>query len=166
MPRFDRDPIGHSPLPPEGRSSWDISSAAARANANIWVMEAPPPTGFGLMSLLRSLGDGLLAIIQGRLELISIELQEEKFRLIQIILWISVATFAGLMAITLASLTIVYYFWESARLSALTGLTLFYSIATVAIIVCFRRYLSRQPSPFSSSLEEIRNDRACIRPEN
>lgn len=120
----------------------------------------------GFIGSLRALADGLLASAQERLELFGVELQEEKFRLIQIIVWISAAIFAGGMAITFASITLVYLFWESARLAVLGTLTLFYSGALVAVIVAFRRYLARQPRPFAASLQEIKNDRACIRTTN
>lgn len=122
-----------------------------------------PPS---VLSSLRSLGDGLLASVQDRLELISIELQEEKLRLIQTFIWICAAVFSGLMAIVFASLTLVYLFWESARLAVLGGLTLFYASALVVVVVAFRRYLARQPRPFAATLEEINEDRACIRNRN
>jgi uncharacterized membrane protein YqjE len=67
------------------------------------------------------------------------------------------------MAVTFASLTVVYLFWESARLAVLGGLALLYTAALIAIIVAFRRYLARQPSPFAATLHEIGEDRACIR---
>lgn len=117
----------------------------------------------GFLSSLRSLGDGLLATVQDRLELFSVELQEEKFRLIQTFVWISAAIFAGMMAITFASLTLVYLFWESARLAVLGGLTVFYAGALVAIIIAFRRFIARQPSPFAATRQEITEDRTCIR---
>jgi uncharacterized membrane protein YqjE len=109
------------------------------------------------------LGDGLLASVQDRLELFTVELQEEKFRLIRTFLWISAAVFTAMMGITFASLTVVYLFWETARLTVLGGLALLYAGALVAIIVAFRRFLARQPSPFSATLHEIGEDRACIR---
>ena len=74
--------------------------------------------------------------------------------------------FAGGMAITFASITLVYLFWESARLAVLGGLTLLYAGAFVAVIVAFRRYLARQPRPFAASLQEIQTDRSCIRTTN
>jgi uncharacterized membrane protein YqjE len=120
----------------------------------------------GLLGSFRTLGDSLLATVQDRLALFSVELQEEKFRLIQTFIWISGAVFTGMMAITFASLTLVYVFWESARLAVLGGLTLLYSGALVAIIVAFRRYLARQPKPFAATLQEIGEDRACIRKPN
>jgi len=129
-------------------------------------MEPAAPASAGYLSSLRTLGDGFLASIQDRLELFTVELQEEKFRLIQTCMWISAGVFAAMMAITFASLTLVYLFWESARLAVLGGLALFYTAALVAIIVAFRRFIARQPSPFEATQQELRGDRACIRSEN
>lgn len=126
--------------------------------------ETPVPTGF--LASFRALGDVLLATVSDRLELFSVELQEEKFRLIRIFLWISAGIFAGMMAVTFASLTLVYLFWESARLAVLGGLAAFYTGALVAIIIAFRRFLARQPQPFAATLQEIKEDRACIRTGN
>jgi uncharacterized membrane protein YqjE len=129
-------------------------------------MEPATPASAGFLHSLRALGDGLLASVQDRLELFSVELQEEKFRLIQTFVWISAAVFTGMMAIAFASLTLVYLFWESARLAVLGGLTVLYAGALVVIIIAFRRYLARQPSPFAATLHEIGEDRACIRTES
>lgn len=124
------------------------------------------PSSTGLISSFRLLGDSLLGTVQDRLELFSVELQEEKFRLILTFVWISAAVFTGMMALAFASLTVVYLFWESARLAVLSGLTVLYAIALVLTIVSFRRFIARQPSPFSATRQEIGKDRTCIRNEN
>ena len=129
-------------------------------------METAPPAPAGFLSSFRKLGDSLLATVQDRFELFSIELQEEKFRLILTFIWISAAVFTAMMAIAFASLTLVYLFWESARLAVLGGLTLFYACTLVLIILAFRRYIARQPSPFSATRQEIGKDRSCIRNES
>jgi uncharacterized membrane protein YqjE len=129
-------------------------------------METATPGPAGFLGSLRSLGDGLLASVQDRLQLFTVELQEEKFRLIQTFIWISAAVFTGMMAITFASLTLVYLFWDSARLAVLGGLTVLYAGALVVIIIAFRRYRARQPNPFAATLHEIGEDRACIRTES
>jgi uncharacterized membrane protein YqjE len=126
-------------------------------------METPPPVSPGFMAALGKLGDGLIGGVQTRIELFSVELQEEKFRLIQTFIWISAAVFTGVMALTFASLSLVYLFWESARLGVLIGLTLFYTSALLVLIVAFRRYIARQPKPFAATLAELETDRACIR---
>jgi uncharacterized membrane protein YqjE len=127
-------------------------------------MEPTTSAPAGYLNSLRSLADGILASAQGRLELFAVELQEEKYRLIQIFIWISAAVFTAMMVITFASLTLVYLFWESARLTVLGGLTLLYAGTLVAIIVAFRRHLMRQPKPFAATLYEIGADRAGLRP--
>ena len=116
----------------------------------------------GFLSTFRALTDGLLAAAQGRLELFALELHEEKLRLIQTFIWITAAIFAAVLVVTFASLTVVYAFWETARLAALGSLTLIYAAALVGIVVSFRRFLSRQPTPFAATLSEIAADRACI----
>lgn len=128
-------------------------------------MEPRAPSA-GFMASLRDFGDGVFASVQQRLELFSVELQEEKFRLIQTFVWISAAVFAGMMAVAFASLTLVYLFWESARLAVLGGLALIYAGALVGIIIAFRAFLARQPTPFSATLHEVAEDRACIRSPN
>ena len=129
-------------------------------------METGTSAPRGFLGSFRALGDSLLSTLEDRLELFSIELHEEKFRLIQTFIWISAAVFAAMMTLTFASLTLVYLFWDSARLAVLGGLTLVYAAALVAIIVAFRRFTARQPNPFTASLQEIGADRACIRSEN
>ncbi|WP_425106177.1 phage holin family protein [Ancylobacter sp.] len=129
-------------------------------------METPPDPPPGFMDSLRQLGDGLAASLQDRLELFSVELQEEKFRLIRTFVWISAAVFTAMMTLAFASLTVVYFFWASARLAVLGGLTALYAVALVAIIVALRRYLARQPQPFAATLQEIGEDRACIQTRN
>ncbi len=117
----------------------------------------------GLLESIRTLGDSVLDTVHDRLELFFIELHEEKFRLIQTFIWISACVFAAIMAVTFASLTIVYLFWESARLAVLIGLTLFYVAGFVGSLVALMRFLKKIPRPFAATLEEMREDRACIR---
>jgi uncharacterized membrane protein YqjE len=129
-------------------------------------METPSTPSAGILDSLRTFSDSLLATVQDRIELISLELQEEKLRLIQTFIWISAAIFTGLLAIMFASITLVYLLWDSARLAALGGLTLLYAAGTVTIIVAFKRYIARQPKPFAATLQEIKSDRAYIQTEN
>ena len=129
-------------------------------------MDRPPPAPSGLFESFRTLGDGLIASLQDRVELFSVELQEEKFRLIRTFVWISAAIFTGMMAVTFASLTLVYFFWDTARLGVLGGLTLLYTGIAVAIVIALRRFHARQPRPFAATLQEIEQDRACIRNGN
>jgi uncharacterized membrane protein YqjE len=117
----------------------------------------------GYLDSLRALADQLLAGGQRRLELFTIELEEQKLRLIQTFLWSSAVVFASGMALTFASLTLVYLCWDTSRLAVLGGLTALYAGALVAVVLALRRHLARQPKPFAATLHELAADRACIR---
>ena len=125
---------------------------------------AVPPTG--PLDALRALGDNLLSGLQQRIELFATELQEEKYRLIRLFLWISAAVFAGMLAVTFASITLVYYFWEAARLEVLIGLTGLYAGLLLVIMLVLRRFIARQPVPFADTQRELGVDRTCIRKPN
>ncbi len=128
--------------------------------------DTPTRAPTGILDSLRSLGDHLVAGLQDRLQLLSLELQAEKLRLIQTFVWISAVIFTAMMAITFASLALVYWLWESARLCALGGLAIVYTGALALLVIAFRRYLARQPDPFAATLDELGADRACIRKPN
>jgi len=120
----------------------------------------------GLIGSLRALGDNLLGTVHDRLELLSVEVQEEKLRLIQAFVWISVAVFTGMMTLVFLSLTVVYLFWAEARLTVLIVLTALYAIAFLTVVFAFRRHLAKEPRPLDSTLREIAEDRSCIPPGN
>ena len=126
-------------------------------------MESVSP---GLLGSVRSLLDNVLGSVHDRIELVAVELQEEKQRLIQLFIWISVAIFTGMMTLAFASITLVFLFWDSARIAALSGITVLYAAAAITAVVTLRKQISRQSKPFSATLQELRNDRACIPTEN
>ena len=119
----------------------------------------------GLLASLRRLGDNLLGTVHDRIELVAIELQEEKHRLIQTFIWISVAVFTGMMALVFISLTVVYLFWEQSRLGVLIALAAVYTLIFVAVVLAFRRHLAREPRPLEATIREINQDRSCIPPD-
>lgn len=118
----------------------------------------------GLISAAGSFIDGVLGSAQNRLQLLSIEIQEEKLRLVHLFIWVAAAVFAGMMTVALLTVTVVSFFWDTARFAALGGATLFYAVGLGILWWQFRRYLARQPQPFAATLGELERDRACIRP--
>src|SRR5690349_11267861 len=128
-------------------------------------MDTHAPSPSGLLGSLRGFADGLLGSVHDRVELLSIELHEEKHRLIQTLLWIGAVFVAGILAIVFASLALVFLFWETARVAVVSGLAAAYIVALVVVVISFRRFLARQPRPFASTLDELQSDRTCIRTE-
>ncbi len=124
-------------------------------------MESSSSAGF--VHSLRALGDKLLGMVQTRLTLFSVELQEEKLRLMQFFIWVTAAIFTGVMALAFCSLALAFWLWESSPLVALTALAGAYVLGFVVIVITFKRYLARQPRPFDATIQEIADDRSCIR---
>jgi len=124
----------------------------------------PRPTGF--LDSFRVLGDGLLAMTRDRLTVFVLELQEEKFRLIQTMIWIGAAMFTGFMAVAFGSILLVFACAPGVRVAMLGALTAFYLVALVAILIVLRRSLARCAKPFAATLQAFGDDCACIRSAN
>jgi uncharacterized membrane protein YqjE len=128
-------------------------------------METRAPAS-GLLGSLRRLADSLLGSAHDRLELLALELHEEKYRLIQIFIWISAIVFFVMLAMVFTSIALVVLLWDTARVAVVCSLAGVYIVAAVGTVLGFRRYLKRQPKPFAGTLKELREDRECIRTEN
>jgi uncharacterized membrane protein YqjE len=127
-------------------------------------MESAAAKSSSVLTAASSLLENVLASVRNRIQIFSIELQEEKIRAIQLLVWVAAMVFAGMMTLAFASLTVIYFFWENARLAALGGMTVFYAIGLIVLWKKLQTYLARQPKPFEATLSELEKDRACIRP--
>lgn len=129
-------------------------------------MSLPDPSLPGTLNALRALGDGVLGSLEDRVVLLALEVEEEKRRLVRTMIWISAAIFAAVMTAGLATLTVVYLFWDTARIWVLAGATVLYALMLAVSIIALRRAIARQERPFASTLAEIREDRKCVRGAN
>jgi uncharacterized membrane protein YqjE len=103
----------------------------------------------------------LLTIGENRLELLTVEVQEERERLLHaFLLALGVATFGLLAGLTLTA-AIVVWLWVWSPLAVLLILTGLY---TVTGIYLYRRLLGvmRDWQTLSASLDQLRKDRACL----
>ena len=123
--------------------------------------ESKKPSG-GLLSSLRRLIDTGLGLAQTRLELLSVELQQEKNRLIEVLAWMLIAVVLGLMALILVSFSLVVLFWDSARVVVLVLLCVLYVGGATWAVQRARKTLKQSRAPLKDSIEELKKDRACL----
>ena len=103
----------------------------------------------------------LLAIGENRLELLTVEVQEERVRLLHaFLLALAVAAFGMLAGITL-TVAVVVLMWERAPVGTLLILTGLYAAAAVTIYQRLARQLHDWQT-LSASLDQLRKDRACL----
>ena len=102
----------------------------------------------------------LLTIGENRLELLAVEVQEERERLLHaFLLVIGVASFGLLAVLTLtAAIVVLLWDWPVTVLLILTGL---YAAAGICL---YRRLIGvlRNWQTLSASLNQLRKDRACL----
>jgi uncharacterized membrane protein YqjE len=103
----------------------------------------------------------LLTIGENRLELLMVEVQEERERLLHaILLALGVATFGLLAGIALTA-AIVVWLWECSPVAVLLTVTGLYAVAAIFL---YRRLtlLLRDWQTLSATLDQLRKDRACL----
>lgn len=126
----------------------------------------PPPSPSGLLGSLRGLADGLLGSVHDRVELFSVELQEEKQRFIQTLVWAAAVFLLGLLALVFGSVALVLLFWDTARVAAIVSITSAYVLGMIVAAVGFRNFIKRQPRPFDATLRALKEDKQCLHEEN
>lgn len=116
------------------------------------------------MESLKRLAGTSLAIIQTRLELLSNELEEERLRVGQMLLYGSVALFFFGLAFMLLTVFVVVVFWDSNRLLVLGIFTGLYFVAGLIAWSILQRMSNEKSKLFSASLAELVDDRDRLAP--
>lgn len=117
-----------------------------------------PPESRGLFDSMRIVAGSLVAIAYTRLDLLSQDLEEEWDRLVSLLIMLLVALFCLGLGIVLMAVLIVVAFWESSRLTVLTGLiVLFFAGGAIAWRQVIRERRNK-PRLFTASLEELSKD--------
>jgi uncharacterized membrane protein YqjE len=115
----------------------------------------------GILEPVWGLLDNVLAAAQNRLELVRLEAQEEKLRLLEVFLLASAIVVLGTLALAVATFTILFYVWWNGPEIALSIVILAYAIGAG---VAWRLLKARLKSgtPFADSIAELKKDRECI----
>jgi uncharacterized membrane protein YqjE len=124
-------------------------------------MEPLNETGSDWGPILKRFSRRLLALGENRLELLTVEVQEGRDRLIQdFLLALAVAGF-GMIAVLAGSAALLVLFWTSYALVVLLGLMAVYGAVGVCLFLHLNRRL-RAWQALSASLDQLRKDRHCL----
>ena len=123
-------------------------------------MEATTASVRQLAATSKQMARRLLTLGENRLELLAVEIQEERERLMRaFLLALALAVFGLLAALTLTAAIVLCF--PNSPVAALLTLTMIY--ATAAIIL-YRRVLGllRDGQAFAATLDQLRKDRQCL----
>lgn len=114
-------------------------------------------------------GRRMLAILvnmaRTRLNLLAVELMEEKSRIWLMLVMTALALIFAAMALLMLSLLVIVAFWEENRLLAIGGMLAFYVVATVAALLTLRHKARAGSALFASTLRELSRDSAELEQE-
>lgn len=112
----------------------------------------------------RRLGASLLRLGRIRLELLSIEVQEEKERVAELLFWSVMAAFAAGLGLVFVALLATVLLWDSHRWQVLAACAL--AIAALAGYGGWRltRLQGHRASPLRASIDELRRDADALDP--
>lgn len=118
----------------------------------------------GLFASLQNLTGTLLSIVQTRLELMRVEIEEGRQRLIELLGIAFLALFCLSMGIVLLTILIVVIFWDTHRLLTLSLLTGCFLLIGGFLWLKTLKNLKGMPRMFEASLAEILRDHQKFKP--
>ena len=113
---------------------------------------------------LSRLGATSLQLVRQRLELASLDVEEELLRLDALLAGVLAAILMLTLALAAAAAGVVAYFWDSARMAALLGVTGAFAAAGLALAWRVARALRDKPRFLASTLAELDKDREQLGP--
>jgi uncharacterized membrane protein YqjE len=129
-------------------------------------MSASPPTDGGWLESLRRIGESFLSLLRSRFELFTVELQEEKLRLLNLFIWLVLAAACGFAGVFVTIIALAFWLWAAAGYWGLLGLAVVSLATAVGIIFGIRNKLQTGPAPFAQTVAEFRKDGECLRKNN
>ena len=120
----------------------------------------------GPLASLRRMLATLVELARTRVELLSVEFEEQLEYATKLLLWGAAAIYFGSLALLLLALTIVIAFWDSHRLLAALLVTGAFAVAALVAAMAVRRRLRRRPRFLSATSAELRRDAAALADED
>jgi uncharacterized membrane protein YqjE len=111
---------------------------------------------------LARLAGTLLATLHTRLELISVEIEEELACFSSYLLWSIVALGCAAIAVLLSILLIVALFWDSHRFLVLASLIVIFAGSALGLALWLHAAIRAKPRFLASSLDELQRDSAAL----
>jgi len=126
-------------------------------------MPDPSPTPPGVLDAVRRLGSTLLGILETRVSLLAVELEEERRRFLSLLMWAGGTLFFGMLAIVVVTATVVVLCPEGARAPVLIIFSLLYLGLAIGGGMRLRREIRDRPPPFSATTAELKKDAESLR---
>ncbi len=113
---------------------------------------------------IKRLGGAFMGLLQGHLELIGLELQEEKARMLELLLYAGIALILAMLILVGLSAAIVIGFWGSSPVAAILILCILYGAILAASLNRALKLAKACMHPFQATLEELERNKERLLP--
>jgi uncharacterized membrane protein YqjE len=113
---------------------------------------------------LRNLAGTLVAVFHTRLELLVTEIEEERVRLLQLLLWGAAALFCLGVGVLLLVILLIALFWDTHRIAVIATLAAVFLAGGAALAAAARNLMQGRPRLFSATLDELARDKDQLTP--
>jgi uncharacterized membrane protein YqjE len=111
-----------------------------------------------ILQTVGRIGGTVLAMVETRLELAALEIEEESQRLLGYFMLALLSLILFGIAMVLVSLTIILLFWETYRLQAALGLAALFAVAGTVIMMKLKSAFASRPRMLASTVAELNKD--------
>lgn len=132
------------------------------ADATTIPSAATTPDHISTVGTLRRLGETLLSTLHNRLELLALELKEEKHWLVATLMFGAFAIVMGILSIVAILVTVAFLTPENIRPWVLLGICVA-CIGGLAFTVMGLLKKLKRPAPLADTLNEIKKDIECLK---
>jgi uncharacterized membrane protein YqjE len=123
--------------------------------------ETPHP---GITGVARRLLGSLVAFLTTKFELLNTEIQEEKRRILELLVLAASAMLVSAMALMVLTFSIIACFWDTPnRMTALLIICAVYVAIATFLFIRLHRKTSLRTKVFETTVEELRNDSEWIK---
>jgi uncharacterized membrane protein YqjE len=115
-----------------------------------------------LLELLKSLGRNFVEILGNRLETLSLDLKEDRIRLVSLLMLGAIAFFLMSLGIIFAVFWLVVVFWERNRYLVIGISTVSFAVVGAALMVLLVVRIKNVRGAFESTISEFNKDREAL----
>lgn len=119
------------------------------------------PADDALLASLQRAGTAAGQLLRLRLQLLGLEVQEEKLRIVNWLVWVAVAMALAIVAVLTVLGIVGWFLWRQFGYAGIVGLALVSIASALALILWIRRGILAA-TPFSATTTEIAKDIASL----
>jgi len=117
----------------------------------------------GLTAPFRRLLESASGFLASKLELLGIEFQEEKRRILELLILASAALLFSVLTLFVLTFAVIALFWDTHRVAAVVGVFLVYFLISAILFVRLKRKANTGTHMFDATVEELKKDTEWVK---